>query len=45
MLKSTIQVWFHYNEIKNMWATLEESMPRHAEESISAKGRTYFVLI
>ncbi|GFX67043.1 hypothetical protein TNCV_589591 [Trichonephila clavipes] len=36
-----MQVWLHNEGMKNMWAALEESMPRRMEEVISAK---YFAL-
>ena len=42
IIKSDIQVWFHIDDVKNMYVTLVESMPRHVEEVISAKGHTSF---
>ncbi|GFW20872.1 uncharacterized protein TNCV_1050931 [Trichonephila clavipes] len=39
IIKSVMQVWFHIDEIKNMCATLEESIPRRVEKVISATGK------
>ncbi|GFV42662.1 hypothetical protein TNCV_840171 [Trichonephila clavipes] len=35
IINSVIQVWFGSDEIKNMCATLKESIPRHVEKVIS----------
>ncbi|GFW82149.1 hypothetical protein TNCV_5056241 [Trichonephila clavipes] len=39
MMKRAILEYFQDDEIKNMYATLVESMPRRVEKVISAKGR------
>ncbi|GFW61923.1 uncharacterized protein TNCV_4669481 [Trichonephila clavipes] len=38
IIKSVIQALFYNDEIKNMCATFEKSMPIHVEKVISAKG-------
>ncbi|GFX96564.1 uncharacterized protein TNCV_1442381 [Trichonephila clavipes] len=38
MIKSSMQVWLHEDEVKNIYATLLKSISRRVEEVISAAG-------
>ncbi|GFW53284.1 hypothetical protein TNCV_4075051 [Trichonephila clavipes] len=42
MIKSATQVWFQDDKVENMCAVLVESIPRGAQEVISAIGQTSY---